>query len=167
MPIKFKSFITGGLEDEFIFEFTSDNPDYIIYEVYSCYYLDPKYKNAVKISNYGENRIPDFNDADYAVAFHNINYLDRYFRKTTLIAIFERRYLNVKNADFMRVRNETVNKEIRKKFCAGVISNNYSTDGFRLKFIKELSKYKKVDMGGAVMNNIGWRVKKKKIFFFL
>ena len=40
------------------------------------------------------------------------------------------------------------------KFCAAIISNNISTDGFRLKFIKELNKYKKVDMAGKVDNNI-------------
>ena len=50
---------------------------------------------------------------------------------------------------------------MRNKFCAAVISNNFSSDGFRLKFIKELDKYKKVDMGGNVMNNIGKRVKDK------
>ena len=29
-----------------------------------------------------------------------------------------------------------------------------STDGFRLKFINESNKYKKIDMGGKVNNNI-------------
>ena len=52
-------------------------------------------------------------------------------------------------------------KEKRKKFCAAVISNYKFTDGFRINFIKELSKYKKVDMGGAFNNNIGYQVKNK------
>ena len=62
--------------------------------------------------------------------------LDRYFRRSTLIAIFARRYLNVKNKDFMRKRNQTLNN----KFCAAVITNNLSTDGYRLHFIQELNK---------------------------
>jgi lipoate-protein ligase B len=44
---------------------------------------------------------------------------------------------------------------IRTKFCAAVISNFYTTDGFRLNFINELNKYKIVDMGGYYDNNIG------------
>ena len=43
-------------------------------------------------------------------------------------------------------------------FCAGVISNFQSGDFFRFKFIDELNKYKKVDMGGKFKNNVGGRV---------
>ena len=43
----------------------------------------------------------------------------------------------------------------RDKFCCAVISNGFMTDGYRNNFIKELSKYKQVDMGGAFNNNIG------------
>ena len=111
--------------------------DYIVYDVNNCYYLDPKYNDTIKIANYTENKIPDFFHADYAMVFDN---LDRYFRRTTLIAIFARRYLNVKNKDFMRKRNQTLNNKIRKKFCAAVITNNLSTDWYRLHFIQELNK---------------------------
>ena len=40
----------------------------------------------------------------------------------------------------MRKRNQTLNNKIRKKFCAAVITNNLSTDGYRLHFIQELNK---------------------------
>ena len=40
----------------------------------------------------------------------------------------------------------------RTKFCAAVISNG---QGARIWFIHELSKYKKVDMGGRYHNNVG------------
>ena len=49
---------------------------------------------------------------------------------------------------------------LRTKFCAAVISNSYMAN-FRLKFINDLSKYKKVDMGGRYGNNIGGNVKDK------
>ena len=42
-----------------------------------------------------------------------------------------------------------------------MISNFKITDGFRIKFINELNKYKIVDMGGNYMNNIGGPVKNK------
>ena len=161
---KLRNSIIEGLTDKYIFNFTKHNPDYLIYDVLSCSFIKHKYNNSIKIAFYNENQIPDFNKADYAIAFQNINYLDRYFRRTTLIGILEKRYLNVKNEDFIRERNEVLNSKMRTKFCAAVISNNYSTDGFRLKFIKELSKYKKVDMGGRVKNNVGGAVQDKKLF---
>lgn len=36
-----------------------------------------------------------------------------------------------------------------------MISNNASSDNFRLHFIEQLNKYKEVDMAGKVFNNIG------------
>ena len=130
-----RNLMTEGLENEFIFQFTSDNPDYVVYDTFNCYYLNPKYNDTIKIAFFTENKIPDFYYADYAIGFDNLNYLDRYFRKTTLIAIFSRKYLNFKNKDFMEKRKEALNKKIRKKFCASVISNSFSSDKFRLRFI--------------------------------
>ena len=153
--------VIEGLQDKFNFEFTFDNPDYLIYDIFNCDFLNSKYNNTIKIAFFTENQIPDFNQADYAIGFQNINYLDRYFRKTTLIWVFQKRYLNIKNKDFMKKRKEVYRKGNRKKFCAAVISNSIITDGFRIKFINELNKYKKVDMGGAYNNNIGKPVKDK------
>jgi len=162
-----KKEIIEGLKNKFIFNFTSINPDYLIYDVFSCEYLKKEYDNAIKIAFYTENQIPDFNKADYAIGFDNIIYLDRYFRKTTLIWIFEKRYLNIKNKVFIQNRINSLNSKIKKKFCAAVISNYLTSNQFRIKFIKELSKYKKVDMGGRFMNNIGETVKNKIKFLSL
>ena len=38
------------------------------------------YPNAVKIYFTGENDVPDFNLADYALGFHYIDFGDRYLR---------------------------------------------------------------------------------------
>ena len=43
------------LQDNFNLEFTSDNPDYLIYDIFNCDFLDQKYKNAVKIAFFTEN----------------------------------------------------------------------------------------------------------------
>ena len=133
-----KVFMKGvleGLNEKFNFQINYDNPDYLIYDVFNCDFLENKYKNSIKIAFYTENEIPDFNEADYAIGFHNINYLDRYFKKTTLIWVFQRRYLNIKNKDFMSQRKKVLKGNIRKKFCAAVISNIRSSDKFRIKFI--------------------------------
>ena len=52
-------------------------------------------------------------------------------------------------------RKKVLKNTKRLKFCAAMISNNLTTDGFRLKFIDELNKYKKIDLGGKTFNNIG------------
>ena len=72
-----KNNIIEGLEDNFDFEFTSDKPDYLIYDIFNCDFLESKYNESIKIAFYTENQIPDFNKADYAIGFQNINYLDR------------------------------------------------------------------------------------------
>ena len=73
----------------------------------------------------------------------------------------------MKDLNFSLSRNKTLNIPIKRKFCAALISNNWSTDGFRFKFINELNKYKKVDMGGKAFNNIGKIIERKKgIQFF-
>ena len=154
--------IIGGLTDKFLFKFTSDNPDYLIYDVADCKFLSTKFKNAIKISFYSENKLPDFNKADYAIAFHNLNYLDRYFRRTALISVFEYRFINLKNKDLMNIRTKIINqKQNRTKFCAGVISNYKNSNGFRLNFIEELKKYKNVDLGGEYNIKIGKGMKNK------
>ena len=156
--------IIEGLENKYNFVFTPDNPDYLIFDVHDCKFINSKYDNSIKIALYTENIIPDFNKADYAIGFDNINYLDRYFRKTTLIWNFESKYLNIKNKDFMNSRYNSYKSKIKKKFCGAVISNGKFTDGFRIKFIKEINKYKKVDMGGKFMNNVGGPLRNKTEF---
>ena len=101
-----------------------------------------------------ENQIPDLNEADYAIGHYHINYFDRYFK----FNIFILQDIN----NFSLPRNQALNGPKKQKFCAALISNNWSTNGFRLKFIKELNKYKKVDMGGKVGNNIGRIINRNK-----
>ena len=155
--------IIDGLKDEFIFEFKSENPDYLIYDVFNCDFLNSKYNKSIKIAYFTENQIPDFSRADYAIGFDNLMYLDRYFRKTTFIWILEKRYFHIKNKDFIEQRRKNLLIK-KRKFCAAVISNHLFSNGFRIKFINELNKYKKVEMGGKYMNNIGGPVKNKTKF---
>jgi hypothetical protein len=108
--------ITKLLGEKFIFNFTPDNPEYLIYDVFSCDHLDSRYDNAIKIAFYTENIIPDFNDADYSIGFHNMHYLDRYFRKTTLIWVFQKRYLNIKNKFFDKMKIKAYRSKKKKNF---------------------------------------------------
>ena len=129
-----------------------DDPDYLIYNIYSNDDRNPKYsyKNPIRISLFTENVMADINYADYIIGPYHINYLDRYFKYPT--------FLLQDFSDIEKIRNEAI-KIKRKKFCAAVISNCFSK--FRLNFIKELNKYKKVDMGGRCMNTLNHTVENK------
>ena len=106
---------------------------------------NPKYKNAIKIGVLTENIIPNLNEVDYALGHAHISYLDRYFKHSIFIW---KNFAVVKE-----IREEVLKSPVRTKFCAAVISNGY-WGHFRTKFLNELNKYKRVDMGGRYRNNI-------------
>ena len=147
-----KLWLEQKLENKFIIEYDKDNPDYLIFNVFGEEHKNPKYKHAIKIAIFTENHNPDLNKVDYAIGHSHINYLDRYFKHSTIL------WQNCKIIS--EARKEVLKMPLRTKFCAAVISNSYKAN-FRLKFIKNLSKYKKVDMGGTYGNNIGGIVKDK------
>ena len=139
---KLKQWINDTLGNKFLFIFNSNIPEYLIFNVFGMRHLDPKYNNCVKIAYFTENIIPDLNKADYAIGFSHINYLDRFFKHSIF---FE-------NSTFNYIREKYILNNHKKKFCAAVISNKKGY--LRNKLIIELSKYKKVDMGGRYNNNI-------------
>ena len=141
------------LKEKYSVNINSENPDYLIYNIFDCNHLNPKYKNSIKIAYYTENQIPDFNTADYCIGNSHINYLDRYFK---FPIYFINRFFEFNYEEIEKIRYRTLNAPIRKKFCAAIITNgNWVTDGFRINFINELNKYKIVDMGGRYNNNVG------------
>ena len=145
--------LKGKLDNEFILKLEEDNPDYLIYNVFTKDDFLFKFNNSIKIAYYTENIIPDLNLADYIIGHYHIIYLDRYFKFSTLYGT------NFKDID--EKRKNLLKNPLRKKFCAAVISNcGTKSSLFRIDFIKKLSEYKKVDMGGKCKNNVG-KVKDK------
>ena len=130
----------------------SDDPDYLIY---SCFGQEHLYYNCIKIFISGEQQTPDFNVCDYAVGFDFINFGDRYFR---LPLMYQTKYI----CELNRLSNiEYYGQDFcKRKFCSFVYSNKESDDIRELIF-NELSKYKKVDSGGKIANNLGYRVENK------
>jgi hypothetical protein len=156
-----KKWLKDKLKDKFIIKFSKNKPDYLIYNVFGNEHLSPKYNKSIKIAIFTENIFPDFKEADYIIGHYHINYLDRYFK----YSIFLQKNLN--KTYYNLIRKEVLNNPIRTKFCAALISNIKITDGFRINFINELNKYKKIDMGGKFDNNIGGPVKDKVKFLSL
>ena len=68
------------LKNKYIIQFDNNNPDYLIYNTFGDEHLNPKYNKSIKIAIFTENKIPDFNMADYAIGHYHINYLDRFFK---------------------------------------------------------------------------------------
>ncbi|MFH1521952.1 MAG: glycosyltransferase family 10 [archaeon] len=56
------------------------------------------------------------------------------------------------------IKRKNKGRQNRRKFCAFVVSSNSSRE--RVDFFKKLSKYKKVDSYGKVMNNMGDKIQK-------
>jgi len=78
-----KYWIKSRLKDKFIIKFDSNKPDYLIYNIFGSEHLNPKYNNSIKIAFLTENKIPNLDEADYAIGHYHINYLDRYFKYNT------------------------------------------------------------------------------------
>ena len=156
-----KRWLKDKLKDKFILQFNKNNPDYLIYNVFGKEHLNPKYNKAIKIAIFTENKIPDFNEADYIIGHYHINYFDRYFKYSIFF------WQKLDNNYFNSIRKKILKNPKRQKFCSALISNYYSSDKFRINFINELSKYKIVDMGGKFHNNINGRVKDKIKFLNL
>lgn len=114
----------------------------------------------IKIYQTGENIVPDFNACDYGIGFEWMEYEDRYIRFPNYM------FYDVGLLHAMEHKHELPEDwDLRKEkpdFCSFVVSNHRNPK--RNKAFEELCKYKKVDSGGAYMNNIGGPVKDKFAF---
>ena len=98
--------------------------------------------------------MPDLNLADYIISHYHIIYFDRAFKYSVLTW--------KKYKDFNEKRKTALKNPNKKKFCGAVISNCITKfSEFRINFIRKLSEYKKVDMGGKCQNNLNGNVKNK------
>lgn len=142
----------------------SESPDYIIFNDSDYEYLK---HNCIRIFFTGENVTPNFNLCDYAIGMDYLTFGDRYYRMPIyLIAHFysDDELALAGGPDFTRQQPFTkADLEKKSGFCSFVYSN-YLADPQREQMFEKLSKYKKVDAGGAYLNNIGGRVKNKLVF---
>ncbi len=156
-------FLTGILKKFYEIEL-SENPDYVIYNESTFDYL--KY-DCIRIFYTGENISPNFNLCDYASGFDYMNFGDRYYRMPLYLItqFYSDAELELAGGNDFTKQASFTKDELAKKtgFCSFVYSN-YLADGQREEMFKKLSEYKKVDAGGAYLNNIGGRVKNKLEF---
>ena len=136
----------------------SNLPDILIYSCYGAEHL--KYK-CTKVFYAAENVRPDFTGCDYAISF-DYNKDPRHFR-LPLYALYIDQIGACEKLILNRSRKEALDIwRSKTKFCCMVVSNGLSKK--RLQLFEKLSKYKQVDSGGKVMNNVGGPVKDKMNF---
>lgn len=145
---KENNFFTNLLRKKYIVEI-SDDPDILMFSSYG--FNHRKYK-CIKIFFTGEYEQPNFNYCDYAFTFDYMNHPRQY--RLPLYALYSGDIKNIlQKKDISQVLFE------KTKFCNFLYSNDMSSH--RKEFFHKLSKYKKVDSGGKVLNNLGYRVKDK------
>ena len=129
-----------------------DKPDFLIYSVFG----DQHYRhNCVRILYSGENRRPNWNECDYAFTFDHTNHPDHF--RWPLYGQYDDCSKLVKGKQDVEeiLRSKT-------KFCNFIFSNRKCP--LRNRFFDLLSKYKQVDAGGKVRNNLGFCVQNKRSF---
>ncbi len=140
--------------------FISKKPDYLFYSVFNDKYL--KY-DCVRIFYSGENLSPDFNVCDFAIAYDDIKFGDRYLRFPLWLLYdqyFKKENIEGKTVTTLR---RIINDSQREKFCSFVYSNGRA-DPIREALLDKISEYRQVDSGGRYKNNTGEAVKDKVAF---
>ena len=124
----------------------SEEPDFLIYSCFGTNHHKYMNKRCVKIFYTGEAITPNFCECDYAIAFDNIVFGERYIRRP--IWMF--------NPEQWTECKLTDEEALNRRFCNFVYSN--AKDGWatklRIDFAKKLMEYKKVDCPGKVLNNM-------------
>jgi hypothetical protein len=146
---KTNNYFYNLLKDEFEIEI-SNRPDYLFFSVFGNNHQNYKCK---KIFYTGENIAPPLGYCDWSFSF---DYLDdsRNYRLPHYL-LYDGYYELVNK----KVIDESLSK---RKFCNFVVSNGNCLE--RNNFFQKLSKYKMVDSGGRLMNNIGYAITDKLKF---
>lgn len=146
---KENNYFTNLLSEKYNVEI-SEKPDLLFYSFFGVEH--GKY-DCHKIFFTGENIRPNFKECDYAFSFDHIDKNPRNYRLPLYAWYGDMGELTKpKNID------EIVSK--KTNFCSFIVSNKFCKK--RIRLFEALSKYKRVDSGGKIMNNIGGRVNDKK-----
>jgi hypothetical protein len=146
------NWFTHFLGEHFEIDWSPD-PRFLIYSELSPGWARHR---GVRIFYTGENVRPDMQRCDWALSFDHLDH-ERHFR----LPLY--RFYNEPECLVKALRpRPTAEQLLDRRFCNFVYSNPGARQ--RIDFFEKLSKYKRVDSGGAVINNIGGRVADKHSF---
>ncbi len=137
------NFFTRLLSQHFDIELC-DQPDFVIF---SCFGRRHREYACTRIFFTGENWRPDFRHCDYALTFDHSD--DPRHYRYPLYGAYGNPQALIKSSDFDPAQVLAQ----KTRFCNFVYSNPLCR--MRNRFFRELSKYKRVDAGGRVFNNMG------------
>jgi hypothetical protein len=139
----YDSYFINLLQKRFTLQF-SNEPEVLMYSFFGCEYQ--KY-HCFKIYYTGENARPNFEECDFAFSF---DYIERrnHYRLPWYVLYLE-------SPERLIKKEIAIDKIMREKtrFCNFVYSNDSPQK--RIQFFKRLSKYKRIDSAGRVLNNMG------------
>jgi alpha(1,3/1,4) fucosyltransferase len=147
------NFFTMLLGEKYEIEL-SDQPDVLIYSCYGSKESFRRYR-CTRIYYASENERPNFSDCDYAFTF-DYNDHPNHYRLPLYAAYYDIHRLIKPALDPRQILAE------KTRFCNFVYSNKYCR--FRNDFFHQLSKYKHVDSGGLLFNNVGGPIPDKLEF---
>lgn len=139
----------------FVCHETAENPDFLFYSgVHRHELLHP----GVRIFITGENLLPDFNTADYAIGFAPFQLPGRYLR-WPLFRLYDEAYAAVLNRPVL-----SAGAPLREGFCACVVSNMKHRQDPLAETADALSRHLPLSYGGAWRNSTNGPVADKHTF---
>lgn len=127
----------------------SEDPDYIICDVFGASLYDYCNYPQIRIFECGENYIPDFNLMDYAVCRYPVSLSDRSFYQPGC-CIPSSHWHALARKD----RNYTREFLAGKEYFANLITSHDSEQNMRSQIFQKLSAYKRVEAPGTFLNNM-------------
>ena len=158
------NFLTRLLATRWSIELT-DEPDFLIHSCIGRRRHDHRRHYCVRIFYTGENVAPDWHSTDWAFTFE---YTDHplHFRLPHWPFYIDppRLVKGLPRAGGAAAGPGDIEAILagKPRFCGFVVSNPLSKT--RNEFFRRLSKYKRVDSGGKLFNNVGGRVADKRAF---
>ncbi len=117
-----------------------EDPQYVFCSVFGTPYEYLKYKG-IRIYYSGETTTPDFNLVDYGISYNrDLKYEDRFFRE---LPFFGR-----------KVGGKKIKSISEKTDFCNFVYGHERVDQLRRGFFEALSKYKRVDSLGSLLNNM-------------
>jgi hypothetical protein len=140
-------------------------PDYLFFSCHGVLHTDPRYDKCVKIYTNEENIRPPWHECDYAMTSDRLAEADCRHLRLPIYATYLKHSKDNTGKTIVKPSGRDLKLALARKtrFCNFVYSNAGAKE--RIAFFEMLSKYKRVDSGGAVLNNMnGSRVGDKVTF---
>ena len=144
----FVSALSKHLDVKVLEHNSAERPDILFYTLLGIDHY--RYHDCIKVYYTGENDVPDFNECDYALSFHNIDFNGRHMRYPL--------YMTYEIDEALTPPALTDAQALNRGFCTLLMRNADKCDPMRLKIIDAVNRYKPLAFGGPYRNNIGGAV---------